>query len=86
MDFDAQGQTKAFGEGRKARSFEADFGKGGGVKFHDVVTLVGRRKTGRGAKEATCVEETTRGTIDLLAAMKKKTKKKIEICILRKSV
>ena len=44
------------------------------VKFNDVVTLIGRRKTGRGTKQATRIEETTRGTVDLLAAMKKNRK------------
>ena len=44
------------------------------VKFHDVVTVVGRRKTGRGTKEAPRAEETTRGRVDLIA-LKKKTKK-----------
>ena len=41
------------------------------VKFHDVVTQVGKRKTERGTKEATCTEETTRGRVDLLALKKK---------------
>ena len=44
------------------------------ANFNDIVTLVGRRKTGRGTKQATGIEETTRGTVDLLAAMKKKRK------------
>ena len=44
------------------------------VKFNDIVTLVGRRKTRRGTKQATCIEETARGSVDLLAAMKKKRK------------
>ena len=45
------------------------------VKFHDVVTQVGRKKTGRGAKEVTRADLTTRGALDALAGKKEAVKK-----------
>ena len=66
---------KALGKEGKLKVLKQLLGKVANVKFHDVVTQVGRRKTGRGAKEATRAEETTRGAVDLLALKKKKWKK-----------
>ena len=40
------------------------------VKFQDVVTQVGRKKTGRGGKEITRADLTTRGMIDAIAGKK----------------
>ena len=45
------------------------------VKFHDVVTQVGRKKTGRGGKEITRADLTTRGMIDAIAGKKDAIKK-----------
>ena len=44
------------------------------VKLNGIVTFVGRRGAGGGVKQATCIEETRRGSVDLLAAMKKRRK------------
>ena len=66
---------KALGKEGKLKVLKQLLEKVANVKFHDVVSLVGRRKTGRGAKEPTRAEETTRGAVDLLALKKKKWKK-----------
>ena len=66
---------KALDKEGKLKVLKQLLGKVANVKFHDVVTWVGRRKTGRGTKEATRAEKTTRGAVDLLALKKKKWKK-----------
>ena len=67
---------KALGKEEKLKVLKQLLGKVANIKFHNVVTLVGRRKTGRGAKEATRAEETTQGAVDLFALKKKKKWKK----------
>ena len=68
------GSHEAFDDEQKLKVLRLLSEKVVDVKLNGVVTLIGRRKTGRGTKHATCIEKTTGGTVDLLASMKKNGK------------
>ena len=51
-------------------------GKVANVKFNDVVTIVGRRKTGRGAGVLSRTLEETRGKVETIALIKEDRKKR----------
>ena len=61
-------------EEEKLKVLRQILGKVANVKFHDVVTRVGRVKTG-GGSEVSCALEITRGRVEVIVLIKEEKKK-----------